>query len=707
MKILKSFAIILPVIYCCIGCSYAQNKTIDCDRIPKLIYLLDKYHYQPLQLNKNNTNKILESFFDQLDPYGFFITKNDIHSFSHTPSELSSEPTDNLCKFINEVAILYRSRLKEVDSLTSIILSKPFNFSLKDSIIIRKDYKPIRVGNNNELKEQLRKWLKYRVIYGIYMSGDSSNTAGKKSLIFKDINKKEAEFRKKLLEKEKKKNSISLSEENNMAEAVLTTFLDAIASSYDPHSSYFTPGEKKSFEKGISTDEYSLGIELAENDNEEVIIGKLVPGGPAWKSKELFSGDKILKIKWPDKKPIDLSFADIDEVESAIYSSDSKTVDITVRNSEGQIKTVTLKKEKLSVDENKVKSYILKGDKKIGYISLPGFYTDMMDTYSSQGCSNDVAKEILKLKKDGIDGLILDIRNNGGGSLNEAIELAGIFIDEGTLILTKTRLEPPHILKDKNRGTVYDGPLMIMVNEHSASASEVMAAVMQDYHRGVVVGSPTFGKATAQEIIPLDTSFNSKIPNNNISVKDGYLKLTVGKIFRVNCKSYQRAGIIPDVFLPEVYNGLKFRETSYDNALTADSINKKVIYNPLPFLPLKVIADKSKERIAKDEKFIEIKHLNDSLKRSDKNNMVFYADTTSFLLQENNNSRLLKKIEKLDSARSTDYTVVNNNTDNELYKMDLYKKGINDDLLNRIEDDIYIDESYKIMIDLINFGATK
>ena len=707
MKILKYFIVIIIAVYCCVNNVFAQNKTIDCERIPKLIYLLDKYHYQPMQLNKANTDKILENFYNDIDPYGFFITKNDINSFSNKPVDLNSASPDDLCKFINEVAVLYKTRVKENDSLTSVILSKPFNFSSKDSLVFSKNNKPNRVNNKDELKEQLRKWLKYRVIYGIYMSVDSSNNTGKNSYAFKNINKKEEEFRKKLLEKEKKKNNLSLSYDYNFAGFVLDEFLNSIASSYDPHSSYFTPVEKKSFEKEISTDEYSFGIEFGENDNDEVIIEKLVPGGPAWKSKELFSGDKIIKIKWPDKKAIDLSFADIDDVESAMYSSDSKTVDITVRNSEGQIKTVTLKKEKMSVDENKVKSYILKGDKKIGYISLPGFYTDMMDNYSSQGCSNDVAKEILKLKKDGIDGLILDIRNNGGGSLNEAIELAGIFIDEGTLILTKAKSEPPHLLKDKNRGTAYDGPLMIMVNEHSASASEVMAAVMQDYHRGVIVGSPTFGKATAQQIIPLDTAYNSKIANNNISLKDGYLKLTVGKIFRVYGKSYQREGIIPDVYLPEVYYGLKFRETSYDNALTTDSINKKVIFNPLPFLPVKAIADKSKERIAKDEKFVEIKHLNDSLKKAYKKNYVYYTDTTSFLKYEKINNHLLKKIEALDSIKTANYNVVNNSTDNELYKMDLYKKDINDELLNRVGDDIYIDESYKIMIDLINFGASK
>jgi carboxyl-terminal processing protease len=707
MRIIKYYIIFFLFIFFLNGISLAQKNTIDCSRIAKLIYLLDKFHYQPLQLNKNNTGLILEDFFDQIDPYGFFLTKKDIESLPDTPTELSSEPSDHLSKFLEEVTLLYETKLKEVDSLTGEILASPFNLTIKDSLTIRKDYKPIRVGNEGELKEQLKNWLQYRIVHGLYMSGDSSSSNSKSTFVFKDINKKEAEFREKLLTKERKKINNFLADENDLKDYILSTFLDAIANSYDPHSSYFTPQENKSFLKGISTDEYSFGIMLGENDNEEVIIQKLVPGGPAWKSKELFSGDKIIKIKWPDNKPIDLSFADIDETESALYLSDAKTIDITVRNSNGQIKTVTLKKEKMAIDENKVKSYILKGDKKIGYISLPGFYTDMLESSSSQGCANDVAKEILKLKNDGIDGLVLDIRNNGGGSMDEVLELAGIFIDEGTLLLLKDKGEPAYSLKDKNRGTVYDGPLEVMVNAGSASASEVLAAILQDYHRAVIIGSPTFGKATAQVIVPLDTAVNSKIRNDNLSTKDGYLKLTVEKIFRLNCKSYQKTGVIPDVFIPGIYNGMEFRESSYYNALSKDSIVKKVFFSPLPPLPLKEISDKSKERIANDEKFKEIIRLNDSLKKSDKKTAVFYADTASFLAQENMNKGFLNKSEKLVTEKTNDFQTVNNDSDDELYKMDLYRKGINDDFLNQIQKDIYIDESYKIMIDLINFEAHK
>jgi carboxyl-terminal processing protease len=247
----------------------------------------------------------------------------------------------------------------------------------------------------------------------------------------------------------------------------------------------------------------------------------------------------------------------------------------------------------------------------------------------------------------------------------------------------------------------------VIVNEGSASASEVLAAILQDYHRAIIVGSPTFGKATAQVIIPLDTSFNLKTSNNNLSINDGYLKLTVEKMFRLNCKSYQKTGVIPDVFMPEIYNGMAFREASYYNALSKDSVVKKVFFTPLAPLPLKAVSNKSKERISNDARFREIIHLNDSLKKSDKDIMVFYTDTASFLSQENTNKRLSDRIENLVSEKSKDFQTVNNNSDNDLYRMDLYKKGINEELLKQIQKDIYIDESYKIMIDLINFEATK
>ena len=258
------------------------------------------------------------------------------------------------------------------------------------------------------------------------------------------------------------------------------------------------------------------------------------------------------------------------------------------RKKDGTTRIVLLRKEKIENEENIVKGFVLKGEKKIGYILLPAFYTEW-ENESGSSCANDVAKEIVKLKKENIDGLILDVRYNGGGSLGEAMEMIGIFVDEGPLMGQKQKAEKVIYLKDPNRGTIYNGPMALMVNGQSASASEILAASLQDYNRALIVGSNTYGKATMQQMMLLDTMTNR--PTQIGNAKD-IVKITTGKLYRLSGETAQMNGVSPDIVLPDAFDGLDYREKFSSFALPADKVAKNAYYKPLAALPVNELPEK-------------------------------------------------------------------------------------------------------------------
>jgi carboxyl-terminal processing protease len=327
-----------------------------------------------------------------------------------------------------------------------------------------------------------------------------------------------------------------------------------------------------------------FGFSLTEGEDGKPEIGHLQPGSPAYLSGQVNEGDRILGIKWDNKESIDVSDAGLRELNEMLSESGGDKVNITVRKVDGTTKQVTLHKEKMAVedeDNNKVKGFLLKGARIVGYISLPDFYSDWEDNSGVNGCANDVGKEIIKLKKENIQGLIIDLRYNGGGSLKEAVELTGIFIDAGPVAQLKERETKISTLKDVNRGTIYDGPLVILVNGNTASASELVAGSLQDYNRALIVGSPTYGKATGQIVLPLDTTVNIKTYNGK-SQAESYIKLTTFKIYRVDGTTAQIKGVIPNIILPEAADAnQKDREANEKFALNASPIDPNKYYTPL------------------------------------------------------------------------------------------------------------------------------
>src|SRR5258708_3467432 len=365
------------------------------------------------------------------------------------------------------------------------------------------------------------------------------------------------------------------------------SYCQALAACYDPHTAYFPPEEKDAFEGQLGNKALGFGLSLNEDEDGKTQIGRLKPGSPAFQSGGLNEGDKILSIQWDEKEAIDVSGASLPEISEMLATTGGTKMTMVVKKADGTTRPVTLHKERLNKeeDEDKVKGFILKGARTIGYISLPAFYTDWEDNRGINGCANDVAREIIKMKKENMEGLVLDLRYNGGGSIEEAVELSGIFIDAGPVAQIKTKDPKIVKLKDVNRGTVCDVPLLLLVNGSSAYAYIIIDGTLQNHNRALIGGSPTHGKATAQVVLPMYTSLNLDTYNANATAAS-YLKVTISKLYRVNGSTAQVSGVKPDVLLPDPPAAQSLREADELFVLPPTPIPANKYYLPLPALPL-------------------------------------------------------------------------------------------------------------------------
>ena len=672
-----------------------------CDQTKALIQTLEKNHYQAIPVGEQLTLRAYRLFLQTLDPHGLYFIASDTSTLSACKKDFFERNNNESCSSaFSKISALYHHRLVEADLLINQMLLAPFNFNVNDSIYFDENERLNFAQDKKMLKHGWVRWLKYEALTYLF-SPDSTN-----DMPFEKTNhvllQKEPEIRNKIKVKEKRYIKRILEHPDGFENYVATAFLNAVASSFDPHSSYFSPAEKRNFESSLSTDAPSYGFEVEDTPNGNVQISRLSPGGPAWKSNALHKGDILVQVKWPNSQIVDFSCSDQDEVEEIFQSSSSDRMELTVKKPDGQLKSVTLIKKMLVAEDNLIKSFVLKGLKNIGYISLPGFYTEW-ENQDPTGCSNDIAKEIIKLKQENIEGIIIDLRNNGGGAMNEAIALAGTFIEGGPICIIRENSKKPTLLRDMNFGTIYDGPLVLMVNGFSASASEVFAAALQDYHRALIVGSPTFGKATGQVILPLDSLSANSISDSKGITSKGFVKVTVSKFYRLNGVSYQRKGVTPDILLPAYFEGFSNYEANQPYALGSDSVDRKVKFTPYSSLPSKELAAKSQARIAANQRFKKISSTLDSIQLVMKQLKAVPLDINNFRKKEAWIFEAIQILGKEIAQPSLLVKIANVKYDQLLINLSSYKKEINDLLINNLQSDIYIEESYQIINDLINY----
>ena len=479
-----------------------------------------------------------------------------------------------------------------------------------------------------------------------------------------------------------------------------STFINAITGSMDPHTTYFAPVDMRSFNEGMSGSFFGIGAQLKDDDG-KIKIASLISGGPAWKQGDLKVDDEIIKIAQANADPVDVTGYDVQDAVKLIRgATKGSEVRLTVKRTDGSIKVITLLRGKVDLEDTFAKSAIINGDKKIGYIYLPEFYLNFNDA-SGHKCSEDVANEIKKLKAENVDGIIMDLRNNGGGSLPEVVKMAGLFIQEGPICQVQSRGEKPYTWKDNDNTVLYDGPLTVMVNEFSASASEIFAAAIQDYKRGIVIGSTsTYGKGTVQRTIPLNPERENELFGNENKDDLGSIKLTLQKFYRVNGGSTQLKGVTPDIVLPDRFESLKFREKDNTLSLPWDEI-AKVDYTTWT----STLTDDPSSYL-KNSETTTLGKIKTTLLEMDKLNDKEYSLNSTKFKQEKKQLNATYKV--LDSLFKLQKELVVKNSAADALPVDAAKDKVekNNAWLKRLSNDIYIDESVKIMRNMIAQGST-
>lgn len=664
---------------------------------------LEKNHYQPVTWNDSNSAMLYSRWIELLDKDKTFFTRQDLDQLKPFQQQLDDELLGRGWLFFTRSIAVFKQAVQLYDSLQRLVLSKPVDFSAPD--LLHYPHQEFAISTNELQKRimQITKWKVLRYIVTGLNNRDSlrhflgkmpPDFAAKEKKARAGISSQHAAFM-------RTAGKLPGAMENEYADR----YLQAICWCYDPHTTYMNMAQKKDFNTALSGFEYSTGMDIEQNENGEYTVNQLEPGGSAWRSGELHKGDRVVAIKKGDQEVKDLNFMEEDEVMEILKGTNDEKVELTVKTAAGTEKKVLLEKEKITDDEAIVKSYLLRADRNYGYIELPGFYSRESDEIEDEddvkydGCANDVSKEIVKLKRDSIAGLILDLRFNGGGSMWEAMQLAGIFIDYGPVASSKDKTGKIHFLKDPNRGTIYDGPLLILINGASASASELVAAMLQDYNRALIAGSTTYGKGTAQAILPLDTAYDENSTKKYEGFQD-FVKVTGNKFYRVSGSTTQWQGVVPDIAIPDIYESTIKKERSIPSALLPDQ-SKKGNFQAQPLLPVQALGTASKQRTASDSGFGKIARLNDWLQQF-VNNRKIPLQWTSYVAAYQEAMEQFKLMEAKPSVESRELPVTNNNFDQEKIRFaSAAGQMINENNISRIANDPYIKEACSILKDWI------
>lgn len=668
-----------------------RNKVITLHRF------LDQNHYQPVKWNDTSSAMLFNKWMEKLDDEKLFFIQNEISALEIYKIKLDDEITGKApVEFFKKSTTLYQTVLKRTDSLLKVLLAKPFDYSKADNITW-----PFTAyaSSVNDLGQRWFRFLKWRVLENMADKlADGGKTISETNPA--DFTQLEKDARERAKKQEASFIERLLKTPDQFKTGLENDYLNTIAWCYDPHTSYMSIKQKKEFDTRMSASEYSTGFELEENDKGDLVINFLQPGGSAWRSGKLHKGDILIKVK-VDGVEKNVSDLDEDGLEKMLGGNSLSDIEVTVKTAAGELKTVKLTKEKIDSEEAVVKSYVLHGNKNIGYINLPGFYSREDESVKDEsdikydGCANDVSKEIVKLRKDTIAGLILDMRYNGGGSMWEAMQLAGIFIDIGPVASVKDKEGKVRFLKDPNRGTIYDGPLMVLINGASASASEFVSAVLQDYNRALIAGGTTYGKGTAQVVLPMDT-----LPFSNNKNYEEFVKVTQQKFYRVNGSTTQWKGVIPDIELPDVYANEIYKEKANASALQPDN-SRTGIYQPSVALPVQSLKAKSEMRVSENAFFKTVKTFNKWVKD--------YHSGRTIPLQWHTYAQHYKKSQAMfkelgnEEVETTVLNVTNNGFDRLRINASTQQSRANNEVyLKQVQKDVTLAEAYKIMTDWID-----
>ena len=655
---------------------FAQNEKEACETLSKINALIQSKHYKPKAVDDSLSIYVYDTFLNTLDEDNRLFTEIEINSLQKHKLKIDDYILQKNCDFLNEFHSVYNGAIQRYKNTIEVIKEEPFSFSSPEYIEFSKKNYPY-AKDDATIKSLYKKRLLFHTLRDI-----SEISKNKDSLVanFDKISKTSKE---KIFETFAcKYSSYELSIKD-----FYSKFFVAFCSYFDPHTEYLSESDKSSFLSNVSPDNLTFGMIISMNEKDEIVVDEVVPGSSAYFTERIEDGDQIIKIKYLNDE-YTIACSSLNKVEAIFTSSEYKNVDFTLRKKSGEIYTVSLTKKVMKDYENNVYSFILEKDKqKIGYIKIPSFYATFEN--GKTNVSDDVIKEIYKLQEDDIDGLIIDLQNNGGGSMDEAIKLTSAFIDYGPIAIMNTKQQKKETIKDHERGCVYIGPMVVLINGFSASASEFFTNAMQDYNRAIIVGNQSYGKASMQRILPL-----------NYENQEEFVKLTIEEFYRITGKSNQTIGITPDVEIPSLFNNQMPRESEEKTAIKNDTINSILRYTQFPNPNKNSAIEKSKSRVKANEALNIITSMNEKI------DAIYNKDLPPILLEFNS---VFKEVNKMNSLwasikdlseKEYPIKVERNSIDMEYQQLDDFLKSSNTEKIKAVKCNLHIIEAMNIINDL-------
>jgi len=671
------------------GATLTKNQAI----LSTISKVIADGHYSPKDLNDDFSQRVFQRYMEMTDYGKLFFLTSDIEDFKKYENKIDDEIREGGTHLYDSVSTRFKVRLEEAETYYKEALSQPFTFSGNEEIEL--DGKKLNwCQSKTDLKERWKTSMKYRTLSRLQELKDEQKVIAEKKVKEKtDTIKTEVQLEKDARSTVERsmvsyfKRIRKIGDNDRFA-----AYMNSICHVVDPHTDFFPPKDKQRFDEEMSGSFVGIGARLLDKEG-TCRIESVLPGSPAAKEGRLKKEDVIMKVAQGSEEPVDISGWDLDDIVSLIRGKLNTEVRLTVKHADGNIEVISIIRGKVETEATFAKSVIIKTDNiKIGYILLPEFYADFNDR-NGRRCKIDMQKEVEKLKAEKVNGMIIDLRNNGGGSLDDVVEIGGMFIDKGPIVQVKSRNAMAEALRDEVSGTLYDGPLAILVNQGSASASEILAAAMQDYKRGLVIGSTSFGKGTVQRIFPLENFYQG----DQSLLPFGSIKLTLQKFYRINGGSTQLKGVTPDIAIPDLYEKMDVGERKDSNSLAWDQIAKadyKPLKSSVDFAP---IIEASRKRISNSDAFKLISQNADRLKKQNEENR-YSLNQQKFQQQMKEAKDFSKKIEDLDKSKKL-LTIDNLPVDLPSIKKDTISVRTNEDWLKSLRKDPYISEANNVLID--------
>ena len=672
------------------SCSFTSKSFDNPDKDKLLMqlvtYLLEEGHFEPKDINDTFSEGVYESFLNQVDPFKNYFYQSDIKEFEAYKTDLDDQILKHDVGFFNLVYKRLLTRIEDSRKVYKQVLEVPFDYNLEETFSTDYENKSY-ASSKSEMKDSWRKQLKFSTL---------SN--------YHDLVSEEKEIKKSNTDLEAEAREATLKSLNESASYIddlrredwLSMYINAIAEEFDPHTFYFAPQDKDRFDAQMSGKYEGIGARLQKR-MDEISITELISGGSAWRQNKLEVGDIILKVRQEDEvEAVNVVGMRLDDAVKLIKGPKGTNVILTLKKVDGKIEDLSIPRDEIELEETYAKSTIVeKGGTTFGVINLPKFYIDFEDV-NSRNAATDVKKEIERLKSEGMQGLVLDLRGNGGGSLKTVVDMGGLFIEQGPIVQVRSTGEDKEVLKDTDRSIEWDGPLVILVNELSASASEILAAAMQDYKRAIVIGSKqTYGKGTVQNIVDLNRMIRS-----NTNGDMGAFKFTTQKYYRINGGSTQLEGVKSDVVVPDRFSYIDIGEKDQENPLEWDEIapaNYNIWESSFDY---ETTIKNSKVRMNSSA---EIKLIDDNARwiKTMRDRSVYPLNFSKYVLDLESNETDAKRFDVLSEYQS-DLTYESLPYERPLMEQDSVFKINRERWHENLSKDIYMEEAINVLSDLKN-----